>query len=81
MSIHPSYKFRISTRDLVRFGLLYLNKGVWQGVQVIPVDWVKESTRAHSITGSSGTKSGYGLMWWVVATSEDQPATSLLSAA
>ena len=79
VSIHPSYKFRISTRDLARFGQLYLNNGVWQGQAIIPADWVATSTRAHSSTGSKGTKSAYGMMWWVVSSSEDQ-RESLLEA-
>ncbi len=72
VSQHPSYKFRISTRDLARFGLLYLNKGKWSGEEVIPAKWVEESTQVHSLTGSSGTKSGYGMMWWVNADRDSQ---------
>lgn len=65
VSNHPSYKFRMSTRDLARFGLLYLNRGNWYGQQIIPEDWVKKSTSPLTVTGRKGTKSGYGLMWWV----------------
>ena len=64
-SIHAAYPFRLSARDLARFGLLYLRGGRWGGQQVLPEDWVRESTRAHSNTGRSGTMSGYGYMWWV----------------
>lgn len=64
-SDHPSYKFRISTRDLARFGTLFLDRGSWDGRQLVPADWVDASTRAHSVTGRSGTKSGYGMLWWV----------------
>ncbi len=71
ISVHPSYKFRMSTRDLARFGLLFLNRGFWADEPVIPADWIEESTRVHSITGNQGTKSGYGLMWWAVATWDD----------
>ncbi len=70
VSQHPSYKFRISTRDLARFGILFLNNGRWRGQEIIPAAWIEESTRAHSLTGSAGTKSGYGMMWWVVADPE-----------
>ncbi len=57
----PAYPFRMSARDLARFGLLYLNEGRWQDRQIIPSDWVRESTEAHSATGDGG---GYGYMWW-----------------
>jgi CubicO group peptidase (beta-lactamase class C family) len=30
--------------DFVKFGRLYLNQGNWEGVQIIPQDWVLEST-------------------------------------
>jgi CubicO group peptidase (beta-lactamase class C family) len=30
--------------DFAKFGRLYLNKGNWNGVQIIPEDWVVEST-------------------------------------
>jgi len=60
-SIHPAYPIRMSARDLARFGLLYLRKGNWAGKQVVPRDWVEESTRSYS---SSGSGSGYGYLWW-----------------
>ena len=65
-SVYPGYMFRMSTRDLARFGLLFARGGTWRGRQVIPADWVAESTRAHSAVDmgdSYGT--GYGYMWWV----------------
>jgi len=31
--------------DFAKFGLLYLNNGIWDGDQVLPADWVEESTR------------------------------------
>jgi CubicO group peptidase (beta-lactamase class C family) len=63
-SIHPAYPFRITARDLARFGLLMLRNGSWEGTQVIPADWVEESTRYHSDAALYGSD-GYGYMWWV----------------
>ena len=60
-SEHRYYGFRMSTRDLARFGLLFLRQGRWMDRQVLPADWVQESTASHSETGSGG---GYGYMWW-----------------
>ena len=31
-------------RDMAKFGQLYLNGGKWEGAQIIPEEWVKEST-------------------------------------
>ena len=60
-SRHPYYGFRLSTSDLARFGLLFLRNGRWGGQQVVPADWVRESTPPHSVIGPQG---GYGYMWW-----------------
>lgn len=71
LSQHPYYGFRISARDLARFGQLFLQEGEWRGQdtasQVIPTGWVEQSTRSYSQTGKSGTYSGYGYMWWIAA--------------
>jgi CubicO group peptidase (beta-lactamase class C family) len=64
-SRHPAYNFRMSARDMARFGLLYLRKGNWNGRQVVPEKWVEESTRAYS-TVSEEMGVGYGLLWNVV---------------
>lgn len=61
-SIHPAYPFRMTARDLARFGLLYLRGGVWRGQQIVPREWVRESTKAHSDLGNG---EGYGYLWWV----------------
>jgi CubicO group peptidase (beta-lactamase class C family) len=60
-SRHPYYGFRMSTRDLARFGLLFLRYGRWGDQQVVPADWVRESTASHS---TIGPQAGYGYMWW-----------------
>jgi len=47
-SIHPAYHFRMTARDLARFGQLYLQKGVWNNKQIIPKEWIEESVFPHS---------------------------------
>lgn len=64
-SIHAAYPFRITARDMARFGLSMLRKGRWQGKQVIPSAWVEESTSYYSDAALYGCD-GYGYMWWVV---------------
>ncbi len=66
-SMHPYYGFRISARDLAKFGQLYLEQGVWQGEQIIPGEWIEESITPYSQTPDPGTYSGYGYMWWIAA--------------
>ncbi|MFV8830057.1 serine hydrolase domain-containing protein [Alkalihalobacterium sp. APHAB7] len=68
-SIHPSYLFRMSARDMARFGQLFLQNGVWDGEQIIPKEWIKESTTVHTpVLGIE--EYGYGYMWWVADTDE-----------
>lgn len=64
VSRHPAYLYRLSARDMARFGLLFLNEGRWQDAQLITADWVAESTRAHVQRERGG---GYGYMWWTFA--------------
>lgn len=64
-SKHPAYNFRLSARDMARFGLLYMRKGNWQGQQIIPQDWIETSTRVHSVINEE-MGLGYGYMWNVV---------------
>ena len=61
-SSHPAYLFRMSARDLARFGLLFLNGGRWNGTPLIPARWVTESTTRLSETEQPGR--GYGYLWW-----------------
>jgi CubicO group peptidase (beta-lactamase class C family) len=61
VSLHPSYSFWISARDLARFGQLYLQKGKWQGQQVISKEWISASTHPYSVIQDGG----YGYMWWI----------------
>lgn len=72
LSVHPAYSFRMSTRDVARFGQLFLDGGSWNGKAVVPAEWVEESTRLQS-TGDIG----YGYMWWVAppGTPDNAPKT------
>ena len=64
-SMHPAYHFKMSVRDLAKFGALYQKHGKWNGSQVIPFDWIDESTMAYSnIKGTDGL--GYGYMWKII---------------
>jgi len=48
--------------DMARFGYLYLNNGLWDGKQIIPKEWVKESTKKHI---EADTKRDYGYLFWL----------------
>lgn len=47
--------------DMIKFGQLYLKKGLWNNVQVIPKSWIEESTMAHN---QMNHWCDYGYQWW-----------------
>lgn len=49
-----------TSRDFARFGLLYLEGGLWGSDQVVPASWVSDS-----IADTSATFDGYGYQWWL----------------
>ena len=64
-----------AARDAAKFGLLYLNDGVYEGDQVVPADWVHDSLQRYSedINATGGFPAnwglsfrdvGYGYQWW-----------------
>lgn len=62
LSMHPAYSFRMSARDMARFGVLFQKNGNWKGNQIVPTDWITESTTTYSILDSTAGV-GYGYMW------------------
>ena len=64
-SEHRKAGFKMSARDLAKFGLLYLNKGIWNGQQIMPKSWVERITIDYSLTDIEGPLSGHSYLWWV----------------
>lgn len=55
---------RLRPRDLARIGQLVLQHGQWNGRQIVPAEWIAESTRPHINTGiAPGLR--YGYQWWL----------------
>ena len=57
----------ISPRDLAKIGLLYLNKGKYNDLQILTEDWVKTATSLQINTGAhacAGWSQGYGYQIW-----------------
>lgn len=61
----------ISLRDYARFARLYLNNGSFEGEQIIPADWIRDSVDIQSDYAKPGANDdsynaiGYGYQWWV----------------
>ena len=54
----------LTTRDMAKLGLLYLNNGIWNDKQILSKNWIKESTTMHE--GENDFMSyKYGYLWWL----------------
>jgi CubicO group peptidase (beta-lactamase class C family) len=74
-------EMHFTARDAARFGLLYLNEGEFEGKQLVPAGWVRESlgTYSENVT-TGGPRSGrvgryfhnigYGYQWWSAGVDE-----------
>jgi CubicO group peptidase (beta-lactamase class C family) len=65
------YGLKLCTEDIAKFGQLYLQKGKWNGKQLIPEAWVQQATskqvpndqEGHSTIGIDWVQ-GYGFQFW-----------------
>ncbi len=56
----------LKTRDMLKFGQLYIDDGNWQGRQIISPEWVAASVARHVDVSSWATYSvAYGYQWWL----------------
>jgi len=51
------YGLKMKPRDMVKFGFLYINRGIWNNKQVIPKEWI-QGTLTNYVEG-------YGYHVWV----------------
>lgn len=64
------YGLFLRTEDIAKFGQLYLQKGQWQGKQLLPAQWVDTATskQVNNDKAPSGRTSdwqqGYGFQFW-----------------
>ena len=59
---------KVRTKDIASLGQLYLQKGMWQGKQLLPATWVEDATTKQTSNGSnpeSDWEQGYGYQFWM----------------
>lgn len=60
----------LAARDAAKFGLLYLNDGIYKGNQIVSSDWVDDSLQTYSVNEAFVKRVGdfrdigYGYQWW-----------------
>ena len=59
-----------TARDYARFGLLYYYNGVWNGEQILPGDWVKQTVTPPA----SNKQKNYGYQFWLNGAQENNPS-------
>jgi CubicO group peptidase (beta-lactamase class C family) len=69
-----AFGLELSTRDLAKLGLLFLDDGRWAGRRIVPPEWIAEATRPQirvprtakfaALTGPYFTDQ-YGFYWWL----------------
>ena len=58
-------------RDMMKFGVTYLNDGIWNDNRIISSDWVQKSStiygnnRKINLPIEDSGKNGYGYTWWI----------------
>lgn len=62
-------------RDFAKIGRLYLNKGVWNGKQIVSKSWVEASTAVDTREGSA---KHYQYQWWFPSQNGDFMAVGIL---
>jgi len=62
-------------RDFAKIGRLYLNKGNWNGKQIVSEKWVEESTKIDTTNGSIEE---YQYQWWLPTTAGEFMAEGIL---
>ncbi len=67
-----------TSRDVAKFGQLYLNNGIYQGTQIIPSEWVQDSLHSYTEEAKDYGRSlvfkdlGYGYGWWTATVGEHE---------
>ena len=59
---------QLSVSELLKLGILYLQKGAWEGCQLIPAEWVEQASSAQIPANEGDSEIGrhYGYLFWTM---------------
>ncbi|NRB62322.1 MAG: serine hydrolase [Saprospiraceae bacterium] len=82
-SRYPAYHIYISTRDMAKIGQLMLNKGKWNGKQIVSQKWIETITtpviptkvinERYGGNESSPYQFSYAYLWWLIDNFKHHP--------
>lgn len=62
----PGYGLCMSAAGMAKIGQLCLQKGVWDGEQIVSSKWIEEMLVPRAVTGGGFRGMSYGYLWWIV---------------
>jgi len=62
----PGYGLCMSAEDMAKIGLLCLNKGIYDGKQIISSSWIEEMTNPQTVESNRFRGMEYGYLWWII---------------
>ncbi|MBO4630193.1 MAG: serine hydrolase [Treponema sp.] len=67
----PGYGLCMTAEDMAKIGLMCLNKGVFNGQQIVSSKWIREMTNPRTVEGKHFRGMGYGYLWWIISSKKD----------
>jgi CubicO group peptidase (beta-lactamase class C family) len=55
----------LTPRAMMKLGVMYLQNGRYDGKQIVPEDWIAQSTRTQIQGSFHGARVDYGYLWWI----------------
>ena len=62
----PGYGLCMSAEDMAIIGLLCLNKGIFNGKQIVSAQWTEEMTSPRIVESDRFRGMEYGYLWWII---------------